>query len=110
VPYSPFDVVLLSFPFSEKKGAKRRPGLVVSAEGFNRAHSHAVIAMITTASHTRWPTDHPIAHHREAGLEAPCVVRAKLVTIADEMVIGRVGRLTDDDADSTRRWVRDLMC
>ena len=65
--------------------------------------------MVTTASATNWPSDVQIADVVEAGLMAPSVARAKLFTIADERVIGRVGRLTAADAARIAHWTASLV-
>ena len=49
--YSPGDVVVVPFPFSDREASKRRPALVCSATAFNDSSHHLVLAMITTASH-----------------------------------------------------------
>lgn len=32
----PFDVVVVPFPFTDRRAAKRRPALALSSAGFNR--------------------------------------------------------------------------
>jgi hypothetical protein len=53
-------VVIVPFPFVDTPVAKPRPALVLSDAGFNCANEHSVLAMITRATHTRWPSDHLI--------------------------------------------------
>ena len=65
--------------------------------------------MVTTASITKWPSDIPINDHLRAGLLSPCVARAKLFTIADDLVIGRVGTLTTEDAAGIEAWIAGLV-
>jgi mRNA interferase MazF len=109
VNYNLYDVVLMLFPFTEKKGKKQRPAVVLSPSEFNKSHSHSIVAMVTTASITKWPSDLALKHTVEAGLHAPCVVRAKLFTISHDLVIGRVGTLSSDDAVAVRRWSAGLV-
>jgi mRNA-degrading endonuclease toxin of MazEF toxin-antitoxin module len=109
VSYGRFDVVLVLFPFTEKKGRKQRPAIVLSNRQFNAAHQHSIVAMVTTASVTKWPSDVPISGYMEAGLLSPCVARAKLFTISDDLVIGRVGILAGKDSTEIGGWVADLV-
>jgi mRNA interferase MazF len=65
--------------------------------------------MVTTASATKWPSDLLLRDYAAAGLLSPSVVRAKLFTISDELVIGRVGSLGETDARALTTWVAGLM-
>jgi len=69
-----YDIVVVPFPFTDKAASKRRPALVLSiASTFNRAASHSVMAMITSAVNAPWPQDTPIADLTACGLSAPSV-------------------------------------
>ena len=107
--YSRFDVILVLFPFSERKGTKQRPAVVLCDSAFNAAHRHSIVAMVTTASVTKWPSDIPIGDYRKAGLLSPCVARAKVFTISDDLVIGRVGTLVQEDASGIGTWFAGLL-
>ena len=91
-----WDVVIVPFPFSNQPGAKRRPALVLSASGFNR-HGQAVLAMITTAGHHPWPGDVNLTDLKAAGLNAPCLVRLKLFTLDQRMIVKKIGCLAATD-------------
>ncbi len=95
------DVAVVPFPFSDKPGAKRRPALVLSNRGFNQA-GHTICAMITTKSHRPWPGDVEIEDREEAGLPRPCIVRAKLFTLDNRLVLRKAGTLSEQDRDAVR--------
>ena len=99
--FESLDVVVVPFPFTDRRGAKRRPALVVSSADFNRAHQQSILAMITSAG-TDWPSDIPIQGWKEAGLNVPCKVRFKLFTLADALVLRKLGRLSALDRDAVR--------
>lgn len=107
--YNRYDVILMLFPFTEKRGKKQRPAVVLSGSRFNKSHSHSVVAMVTTASITKWPSDLALSKTAAAGLHVPCFVRAKFFTIAHELVIGRVGTLAASDTDAMRQWLSELI-
>lgn len=92
----PADVVIVPFPFTEKLGVKRRPALVLSTKAFN-ANGHTVLAMITTKSHSPWPGDATIDDLSVAGLHVPCIVRLKVFTLDNRLIIRRSGRLSEKD-------------
>ena len=93
-----FDVVVVPFPFTDRTTTKRRPALVLSDAGvFNRRAGHSVLAMITSARHSNWPLDADITDLDSAGLPAPSLVRMKLFTLADQLVIRQAGILAGPD-------------
>ena len=91
-----WDVAVVPFPFSEKAAAKRRPALVLSNSSFNAA-GHTVLAMITTRGHHPWSGDCSLDDYGEAGLPMPCLVRLKLFTLDNRVIIRRLGRLSETD-------------
>lgn len=95
-----FDVVVVSFPFVDAPKSKPRPALVLSISAFNRANRHTVLAMITRATHTRWPSDHVIVDLGSAGLRHASVVRWKLFTLDNRIMQRRIGTLGQNDRDS----------
>jgi mRNA interferase MazF len=91
-----WDVVVVPFPFSDRAAEKRRPALVLSGSEFNDA-GHTVLAMITTRSHHPWPGDCSLEDHDGAGLPLPCLVRLKLFTLDNRVILRRIGCLSDRD-------------
>ncbi len=92
----PWDVVVVPFPFAEKVGTRRRPTLALSATAFNE-HGQTVLAMITTTTHRPWPGDTAIEELSDAGLTMPCIVRLKLFTLDNRLIVKRIGRLSPTD-------------
>lgn len=86
-----FDVVVVPFPFVDAPETRPRPALVLTTGAFNRANSHAVLAMITRATHPRWPSDHPIADLGPTGLRHASVIRWKIVTLDNRIIQRRIG-------------------
>lgn len=106
--YDPWDVVVVPFPFVERFGAKRRPAVVLSAADFNAA-GNTVLAMITTASARDWPSDVRLADWPTAGLPQPCVVRFKLFTIDNRLLLRRAGTLSARDRRTVKRSLRTVV-
>jgi mRNA interferase MazF len=98
-----YAVVVVLFPFTDRDEQKRRPAVVLSSrERFGAPAGHSVLAMVTSASHARWPLDVPIADHGAAGLPAPSVVRMKLFTLDDRLVQRQAGTLSERDQAAVR--------
>jgi len=50
-----------------------------------------------SARQSSWPLDWPIEDLQAAGLPQPCVVRLKLFTLDERLVLGPLGALADGD-------------
>ena len=96
--FESLDVVVVPFPFTDRRTSKRRPALIVSSSNFNRAHQQFILAMITSTG-SNWPSDLAIQGWREAGLNVPCKVRFKLFTLDDTLIVRKLGTLSKGDAE-----------
>lgn len=94
------DVVVVPFPFVDIAGEKRRPSVVLSRQAFNQSNGHSICAMITSASQTNWSSDIVIDDLGAAGLRRPCVVRFKLFTLPNAIILRRAGALAEHDRDN----------
>lgn len=103
-----WDVVVVPFPFSEKPGTKRRPALVLSTAVFSGA-GHTVLAMVTSKGHSPWPGDTELVDLAAAGLKMPCLVRLKLFTLDNRLLLNRIGALSAKDAKSVSAALREAL-
>ena len=105
-----WDVVVVPFPFTDRPVLRRRPALVVSRpEALGTTVGQSVLAMITSAAHSRWPLDVTLTDLAAAGLPAPSVVRMKLFTLDDGLVERRAGTLASEDAAAMRAALARLL-
>ena len=95
--FEQFDTVVVPFPFIDKPETKKRPALVLSNEDFNQ-HGHTILAMITTKRHPSWPGDSEISEYAAAGLRLLCLVRFKLFTLDNRLILLKIGHLTKTDS------------
>ena len=107
--YKPGSVVRVPFPFVDSGQAKHRPALVLSRESFNAVHGLAVMAMITSAQHSLWPSDVPVGGLAAAGLPKPSIVRFKLFTLDLRLVAGAIGRLNAKDWKAVQAVLAGLL-
>lgn len=98
-----FDLVVVPFPFLERPAAKLRPALVLTASDFSTATGNAIMAMVTSARHSAWAGDLPLADWRGAGLTHPSTVRWKLFTLPVTLIRARLGALLDADRRGVQR-------
>jgi mRNA interferase MazF len=110
VTFDAFDVVVVPFPFTDRTTTKRRPALVLSDAGnFNKQVGPSVLAMITSAVNSNWPLDVDITDLDSAGLPSASVVRMKLFTLDDQLVIRKAGALSDDDQQRVTNALKQLL-
>ena len=108
--YNPFEVVVVPFPFTDRKADKRRPALVLSDNNqFNKPSGHTVLAMITSQKNPDWPLDTMITGKRQTGLTAPSKVRMKLFTLDCRLIVKKIGTLTDSDRKAVKKALQSLL-
>lgn len=104
----PYDVVVVPFPFTDRRAAKRRPALALSSEAFSLDSGHTVLAMITSADNPPWPMD-VVIDSNAAGLHAPSKVRMKIFTLDNRLITLKAGSLTIVDRRAVAAAVRKLL-
>ena len=92
-----FELVRVPFPFTDRQATKRRPALVISRPVFQQHSGHLLLAMVTSAKHSQWPSDWPIEDLQAAGLPQACVVRFKLFSLDQSLLLGSLGQLSTRD-------------
>jgi len=102
--YRAGEIVLLSFPFADAMGARRRPALVLLDIG----DADIVVARVTSQA-ARGPFDVELVEWHQAGLLLPSIVRVhKVATLEKRLVERRLGALTANDWERVRAAIREL--
>lgn len=108
--FEAFDVVVVPFPFTDRRTSKRRPALVLSrADTFGNRAGHSVLAMITSQAQSPWPLDAAISNGKSAGLSSPSTVRMKLFTLDHRLILRKAGRLARRDRQKVIRSLESLL-
>ena len=103
-------MVVVPFPFADRAAARRRPAVVVSTpETLGGRVGHSVLAMITSAGNPPWPFDVGVADLGAAGLPQPSVVRMKLFTLDNRLVIRVAGKLASADAEGVEHSIQAIL-
>ena len=101
------DVVVVPFPFVDFAAEKRRPSVISSHTSFDNSQRHSICAMITSAAHSKWPSDMTIEELEPAGLKSSYrMVRWKLFTLPNDLILRRVGKLGTRDRNNIASVVR----
>jgi mRNA interferase MazF len=103
--YERGDIVLLAFPFTGGSGKKQRPALVV----LDTSDADVLAARITQSPNSKF--DLPLKDWRQAGLLAPSTARLhKLATVERDLVVRKLGRLTELDRAAFLAAVQAIYC
>ena len=77
---------------------------------FNSPIGHSVMAMITSAKHSDWPLDTSIEDLTAAGLPAPSIIRLKLFTLDNRLILAKLGKLASADQIVVEQRLKSLFC
>ena len=102
------DIVLVKFVFADEKGAKQRPGLIVSVDRYHQGRQDAILAAITSNAGRLLVGDYKIRAWRKAGLLFPSTVTGIIRTIKQEMIVRKIGELPVDDLHEVETKLRNV--
>ena len=102
--HPPGAIVLLSFPFADAAGAKRRPALVILDAG-----DDDLVVVRVTGQPAQTTFDVAIHDWQQAGLLLPSVARVhKLATLEKRLVERRLGSLAPNDWRRVSAAIRQM--
>lgn len=109
---TPFDIVLVPFPFTSLTILKKRPALVLAITRPTKLPEHLVVAMITSqVEGVSFPNDVLLKEWGKADLPKPSLVRlSKVVTLEENMIQKVIGKLAKKDELSVRSEFKRLFC
>jgi len=100
---------LVRFVFSDDRGSKRRPVVVVSTYKYHRGRQEAIVAAITSNVDRLLVGDHRIQGWKKAGLLFPSVATGIIRTIKHDMIERRLGRMTASDMQAIQGQLRKVL-
>ena len=108
--FEAFDVVVVPSPFTDRTTTKRRPALVLSdADRFNKRVGQPVLAMITSAGNSDWRSDVNIQDLDTAGVPSASLMRMRLFTLDDKLVVRKAGVLAKQDRSTVSATLHQLL-
>ncbi len=107
--YKRGEVVLVKFVFADEKGAKQRPGLIVSVDRYHDGRREVILAAITSNIGRLLVGDYKLKGWRDAGLPFPSVVTGILRTIKQDMIVRKVGELQVAELQAVDSKLREVL-
>lgn len=103
-------VVVVNVPYSDQSGAKPRPALVVSAEGFHRNLPDLIVCPVSSQPkyyERPGPGDRPLRHWQAVRLRHPSTVRVSNIVAVDKSIVTRVlGSIETKDLEAVTKDLR----
>jgi mRNA interferase MazF len=98
------DIVLLPFPFSDLKGNKLRPAIVLCSTGLD-----VTVCLITSELKWKSPGDLIIEPSPRNGLKIKSLVRnGKFTTIDKGLIYGKLGNLNQKQVELLNQGLRKI--
>ena len=95
--YKPGDIVDVPFPFIDTPVKKLRPALVITDSPFQNNAGAVVLMMVTSAERSHWESDIELSDWKSAGLHKASMVRWKIFTLDEQLIVSRRGSLSLKD-------------
>jgi mRNA interferase MazF len=108
VIYNTGSIVIIPFPFTDKATTKKRPAVVVSNPSYQKRTNHVVLMMITSSKQSAWALDTPITDLTLAGLPTPCLIRQKIFTLDERLILAEKGKLSATDFEQLQKNSQQL--
>ncbi|MFN7569144.1 MAG: type II toxin-antitoxin system PemK/MazF family toxin [Microcystis sp.] len=104
--YSKLEIVLVRYPFSDLADAKIRPVIIVSSPHRSR---DVFLVPLTSRINNLLEGGFLLEDWENEGLNVPTAVKRGIYTIQQDLLLKRIGRLSDTDArrlqNSLRGWL-----
>lgn len=107
--YKPYTIVAVPFPFTDKDYTKKRPALIISQEEHQKYTHHCVLAMITSAKQSQWKTDIIIQDIELTGLPGLSIIRSKLFTLDERLILRVLGELSERDQEAVKNMLGQVL-
>ena len=103
IKYKRGDIVLVDFGFSETKGSKKRPALIISSDNYHKNRQEVIAAAITHNIKRVLFADTKINAWKEAGLLYPSLVTGIIRTIKSTVILDKLGTICKEDFQKVQK-------
>jgi len=108
--YNRGDIVLVPFPFSDQTTTKKRPAVVISSSRYNTVSQDIIIMAVTSQMEKSFDIgEYLIKNWKEAGLLKPSAIKFAISTIAQNLVLKKLGTLSTDDLTGLKTVLENLL-
>ena len=105
-----WNIVLLPFPFTNLQAVKKRPGLIISPDEYNKSGQDVIIVFMTSRVNSEKRIgDYRIKNWQDSGLLKPTLLRMKFATIVRSIIDKRIGRLAQPDQEDFKAVLQSFI-
>lgn len=102
------DLLKVPVLFTNQRGLKDRPAVVVSVDEVSQSRGDLILVPISTHAGNRFG-DRPVLDWQQAGLNMPTFFKAVLVTVEERSVQRVWGRLSKRDYQQVQELLREVL-
>jgi mRNA interferase MazF len=108
--YNRGDIVLVHFPFSDQTTTKKRPAVVISSSRYNTVSQDLIIMAVTSQIEKSFDIgEYLIKNWKDTGLLKPSAIKPAISTIAQNLVLKKLGNLSTDDLAGLKAVLENLL-
>lgn len=93
--YSPADVVLVHFPFTDLSSHKKRPAIILSSDSYTQRFGDYVLLALTSKAQP--DEEMLLSGWKEVGLVKETWIKSIMFTISEDLITGKLGTLSGED-------------
>jgi mRNA interferase MazF len=107
--YSRGEIVLIPVPFTDLSASKKRPVLIISNDRYNSSNQDMIVAAVTS-NLLQQGISITASNMLQGHLPKPSIIRSdKIYTLNQDIVIKRIGRVTDEILDLVKTDIVQLI-
>lgn len=88
--YKKWDIILVPFPFTNLSSIKKRPGLVISPDDYNKGMDIVILFITSKIDREKKIGDYLIEKWEESALPKPSMILMKFATIDKSIIIKKL--------------------
>jgi mRNA interferase MazF len=98
-------IILIPFPFTDLKGNKIRPAIVLC-----QSELDVTICFITSELKWKMEYDVSVFPSKENGLKTPSLIRiSKIATVNSDLALGELGELSSTELSKLNKGLKELL-
>lgn len=110
MPFEFGQIVLVRFPFTDQRGGKQRPAVIVSSAAYNQARPDIILMAVTSQVRPKAGFGEAVIQDwQAAGLLKPSAIKPIVFTAEKTIVRKTLGQLSDKDQEGLRTVIESVI-